>query len=524
MTAEAGKTSVAQPDWQRRRLLLALGAGAGAMALTGLPGQVLAATAGRLKVALHANPSSLDPVTGASGSDHMYLYCFYDTLTEWDPDTLTVRPGLARRHNFTDPKTLVLDLQEGVTFHDGTVLDAEAVKFNLDRTRGESISNQRADLVTVDSVEVTGPLQVTLHLKEPDSALPLILSDRVGMMVSPTAIRASEGGRLDRTPVGSGPWKLISWTDGERVLAEKHPGYWQADKPGMEEIEILIMPDAATRLRSLQSGQTHIACQITEILQPIANRSPKLEVRARPTIWCYTLFLNASKGPLADVRVRQALNYAIDRESFIRAAMAGQGEAANMMLPKAHWAYAPEAEGRTTYDPDRAKALLAEAGYADGLTLDFRGFPDQAYVQRQEVVLNQLGKVGIRGRFTNAPIPETDSRFWGERVGEVYLTAWTGRPDPTNIYTLIYSENSYYNPSRLKPPEGFMEAITESRATDDQAARAKALAKAQVLAVDFALTVPIAFRYQMDAVNRSVSDFGPNLLGKPKFSTAVVNG
>ncbi|KFI28322.1 peptide ABC transporter [Haematobacter massiliensis] len=521
MTTEIGRTSATQPDWRRRLFILGT-AGAGALAMSGLPGRVLAATTERLKVALHANPSSLDPATGSSGSDHMYLYCLYDTLTEWDPDTLTVRPGLARSHAFTDPKTLVLDLEEGVTFHDGTPLDAEAVKFNLDRVRSEPISNIRADLATVESVEVTGPLQVTLHLKESDSALPLILSDRVGMVLSPTALRASEGGRIDRAPVGSGPWKLVSWTDGERFLAERHPGYWRDDRPGMQEIEILIMPDAATRLRSLQSGQTHIACQITELLQPIVKRSPTLEVRARPTIWCYTLFLNASKGPLADVRVRQALNHAIDRENFIRAAMAGQGEAASMMLPKSHWAYATEAEGRTTFDLDKAKALLAEAGYADGFTLDFRGFPDQAYVQRQEVILNQLSKVGIRGRFANAPIPETDSRWWGERQGEAYFSVWTGRPDPTNIYTILYGETSYYNPSRLKPPEGFMEAIAESRATDDQAARAKALSKAQVLAMDFALNVPIAFRYQMDAVNRSVSDFGPNLLGKPKFTTAVV--
>lgn len=511
------------PDLGRRRLLLALASGAAATALAGVPGHLLAApTDGRLKVALHANPSSLDPATSGSGSDHMYLYCLYDTLIEWDPDTLSARPCLARSFAFTEPTRLVLDLQEGVTFHDGTPFDAEAAKFNLDRIRGERVSNYRSDLASIESVEVTGPMQVTLNLTQPDTALPLILSDRAGMMVSPTAVRASEGGRIDRVPVGTGPWKLVSWTDGERFVAEHHPAYWREGMPGMKEIEIAIIPEAATRLRALQSGQAHIACQITERLQPIVERSPNLQVLSKPTIWGYTLFLNASRGPLADIRVRKALNHAIDREGFITATMAGLGEAANMMLPKSHWAYAPEAEGFTTYDPDRAKALLAEAGYGDGLELDFRGFPDQAYVQRQEVIMSQLSKVGIRGRFTNAPIAETDSRFWSEGVGQVYLSAWTGRPDPTITYVTLHSKASYYNPSKLDPPAGFDEAIAASRATADQADRARALATVQRLAMDFSLAVPIAFRYELDAVSRSVTGFAPNLLGKPRFGTAAV--
>src|SRR5689334_13316329 len=111
---------------------------------------------GTLRISAPANPSSLDPATGGAGSDHAFLFTMYDTLTEWEFETLKPKPGLAESWKFTDPKTLVLTIRAGVTFHDGTPLDAEAVKFNLDRNKGDAKSNIKADLASVDTVEVTG--------------------------------------------------------------------------------------------------------------------------------------------------------------------------------------------------------------------------------------------------------------------------------------------------------------------------------------------------------------------------------
>ena len=143
-----------------------------------------------MRISAPANPSSLDPATGGAGSDHAFLFTMYDTLTEWDFETLKPKPGLAESWSFTDPTTLVLKIRSGVTFHDGTPLDAEAVKFNLERNKSDPKSNIKADLASMASAEVTGPMQVTLKLNTPDAALPGILSDRAGMMVSPTALKA----------------------------------------------------------------------------------------------------------------------------------------------------------------------------------------------------------------------------------------------------------------------------------------------------------------------------------------------
>ena len=202
----------------------------GALAGTALGGNALAQgtpkRGGTLRISAPANPSSLDPATGGAGSDHAFLFTMYDTLTEWDFETLKPKPGLAESWSFTDPTTLVLNIRSGVTFHDGTPLDAEAVKFNLERNKSDPKSNIKADLASMASVAATGPMQVTLKLSAPDAALPGILSDRAGMMVSPTALKAASSGNVARTPVGAGAYAFVSWADGEKIVVKRNEKYW----------------------------------------------------------------------------------------------------------------------------------------------------------------------------------------------------------------------------------------------------------------------------------------------------------
>lgn len=518
------RTAIARlrPDLNRRKVLLGLTA-AGAVGVVGLPKGAKAQDAGVLRVVANANPSSLDPATGGAGTDHVFLYNMFDTLVDWDPATLAPLPGLANSFDFTDPQTLVLRLEEGVTFHDGTPFDAEAVKVNLDRNRSSDVSNIRTDLASVDSVDVTGPLEVTVRLNQPDTALPLILSDRAGMMVSPTALEASEEGRVDRSPVGTGPWKFVSWKDGERVIAEANDAYWKEGVPGTPRIEMRIIPDASTSLRAVQSGQADIAYGLSERQQTLIERTPNLTLVSGPTLFIYQVYMNPAIGPLKDVRVRKALSHAIDRDAFVLATQAGIGEPAYMNLPRAHWAYAPEAEQFTSYDPDLARKLLAEAGYPDGLELTMLSFPDQPTVQKQEFLLSQWQQIGVRGRFENGPIAESSIRFFAKGGGDLMLSAWTGRPDPSLTYSLLYSEKSFFNAGKLPPPDGFDQAMSESRATQDQAERAKALAKAQMLVMEHALTIPLSVRYAVDATSNTVENFKENLLGKPKFHEVTLS-
>lgn len=503
----------------RRRTLLGYLSGAiGAGALSAATGVIAANQPGAvLNVGADANPSSLDPATGGAGSDHVFLFPIYDTLVTWTYESLEARPGLAKSWKFTDPKTLVLELREGVVFHDGALFNAEAVKVNLDRSRSAEFSNIRADLGSVDQVTVDGEHVVTLHLKEADTALPLILSDRAGMMVSPKAL-AANGNRVDRHPVGAGFMQFVKWDDGSQVVLTANPQYYERAGSNLGGITLKIMTDSATRLRSVQSGQAALAYALNGRQLPLLKKMPKLRAVTGPTLYCYQLYLNLSRKTLADKRVRQALNLAVDRETFVKGALAGAGEAAYMNLPINHWAYDPKtAELYKTSNPDRAKALLKEAGYPDGVTYQIAGYNDQSSVQMQEIIQHQLNSAGIHARFVTGTIAEMSAAYFARGEHDMLLSAWTGRPDPSLTYSLMYPKASYFNAGHVAPPEAFTQGLQASRSTDDIEGRKKALAQVQYAVMSDALVVPLAFREGIVATSDKVENFKPDLLGKPKF-------
>jgi ABC-type transport system substrate-binding protein len=503
----------------RRRDVLAALAGVGALSVVGLPTRARAAAGGVLRVVANANPSSLDPTTGGAGSDHVFLYCFYDTLVEWDYATLAPRPGLAQSWKFTDPQTLVMSLRTDAMFHDGTPFDAAAVKFNLDRNRTATISNIKKDVANIAEVTVTNAHTVTITLSAPDTALPLILSDRAGMMVSPTALGGDPEANIDRAPVGTGPWAFASWSDGEKVSGTANPTHWREGIPKTSGIDLMVITESATAMRAVQSGQADIAYQLSERQKMLIEKMPNLQLISGPTLYIFQLYVNSARGPMQDVRIRRALSMAIDREAYVLATQAGVGEPAYMNLPSAHWAFAKDVSEYQTHNLERAQQLMKEAGVEGGIDLDFRGYTDQVNVQRQEVVLAQLAKINVSGRFTNGTIAETSSIFFGDqKQGDLLLSAWTGRPDPSLTYALLYGQSSYYNPGRVAPPAGYDEALAASRATQDQDERARHLAVCQKLAMDAVLSIPLSIRYEVNAAGKQVEGYRGNLLGKPKFT------
>ena len=196
-----------------RRTVIKSGAAAASAGL--LPRSAFSATAprkgGSLRVSMPYNPASVDPMTGRNLPDFNVLYAVFDALIDFEPSTLALKPGLAKSWSFGDPTTLVLDLVDGVGFHDGAPFNAEAVKFNLERYKTDPRSNVKPDLGTLDKVEVTGASQVTLRLNKPNAGLPTVLTNRVGCMVSPKSVQ-DKGPNVDRTPVGTGPFRSCATT------------------------------------------------------------------------------------------------------------------------------------------------------------------------------------------------------------------------------------------------------------------------------------------------------------------------
>jgi peptide/nickel transport system permease protein/peptide/nickel transport system substrate-binding protein len=507
--------------WATRREAMALISGAVAgLAIGGDAGaQGAPKRGGILRISAPTNPSSLDPATGGAGSDHAFLFTIYDTLTEWEFETLKPKPGLAESWSFVDPTTFVLNVRLGVTFHDGTPLDAEAVKFNLERNKSDPKSNVKADLATVASVEVTGPMQVTLKLNTPDAALPGILSDRAGMMVSPTAVNANAAGNLARTPVGAGAYAFVSWADGERIVVKRNEKYWKAGRPYPDGIEFAIISELTTGVRSVTAGQNDLIYQLPPRQKAIVERSSNIKVVNGPTLYVFQIFLNWAKPPFDDVRIRKAFNFAIDRETFVKAALTGLAEPAYMNLPKSHWAYDKSVAELYPYNPEMARKLLTDAGFKEGTVIEIGGYPDQDSVQRQEILIEQFRKAGIGIRFVNAPVAEASAAFFGaEKRGSGLLAAWTGRPDPSLTYSLMFTKEAYYNGGRAPVPPELEAAIKESRASEDVEVRRKAFATVQRLVMENAFVAPLAFQYELVAMNKRVQGYRPNLLGKPKYN------
>lgn len=476
-----------------------------------------------LRIGAYANPTSLDPAASNSSSDNVYFSILYDSLVSLDEESLLPQPGLAKSFRFVDPTTLVMNLVEGVKFQDGTSLDAEAVKFNLERYRDDPASSRRSDLARVKAVDVTSEYEVKLTLDEPDPSVVLFLGGRTGCMVSPKALKEA-GGRVDRTPVGVGPWKLVSWADGDRLIFEASTGYWQADLPRSKNLEAIIIADSSARFRALQSGQIDMALQLSSRQLPLLEKNPELVTLSGPSLFVYHFYMNNSRGAMKDPRVRRALSLAIDRDAFVRATMQGGAEPTTQYYPKGHWAYVPALDEAPSYDPQKAKELLAEAGYPDGLELDFRGYSDQESVQRQEVLMNLFNQVGIRGKFTNAPLAEAISKFFGEeKAGDLLLSALPGQPDPLMAYTMIYDEASFYNAGRVAPPEAAAKGMQESRLTQNQDERAAALAQVAVAAIEDGLSIPLAIRFDIIGLSKNVSGFERHLLGTHRFQDVAVS-
>lgn len=502
---------------RRRDVLALLGGGAALCAGAGeFRAWAQGVQNGILRVATNVNLSSLDPATGRSGYDHTYLYTLYDTLFEWDYEKLTPQPGLVEKWEEPDDRTLVLNLAEGVRFHDGEPLDAEAVKFNLERSKGDERSNVKADLASVEAIEVTGPLQVTLKLNQPNAALILILSDRAGMMYSPKAA-AELGVDSDRNPIGSGPYKFVSFTDHDKLIVTKFDDYWRKDRQKLEGIEFSIIAELTTGLRSVVAGQNNFINALPPQQRPVLERSQDVESVTMATQFVNIIYLNYGRPPFDDLRVRQALNYAIDRAAFIALTDANLAEATCSVLPKQHWAYDETASNFYTYDPDKARALLAEAGYADGVDVELLGTTDQRAVQRQETLIEQTSKAGFRLRFRQQSVPDATATYMGRGEGDGYLQQWTGRPDPSLTMSLLFDKESYFNAGKADPATGRAEAQAASVAVSDLEQRRIALAELQRITVENALAVPISIVIDVTAHSSFVKNYRPNLLGKPKF-------
>jgi ABC-type transport system substrate-binding protein len=470
---------------------------------------------GEITVLHPTDSSSLDPVSGNSGNDHMSLYPMFDRLLNFEPETLEPTPGLATAWEQPDPETLVLQLQEGVTFHDGTPFDAEAVAYNLERALTLDTSTVKADIAMIESVEATGPLEVTIHMNRPDASLLLILADRPGMMVSPTAAEAA-GPEFGREPVGTGPFKFVEWLTGDRLVVEKNPDYWQEGKPYLDRITFRYLTDQQTVTNALRTNEADVALKFAASEVETLDVAD-IDVEVHPSLGTTVCYFNYSRPPFDDARVRRAVSFAVDRDAINQVLAFGLAQPASQVFPPGYWAADPELADTFTLDLDQARELLADAGLADGLSIRGLTYTGTAQTRLMEVMQAQLAEIGIDMSVETMEVGSATSRFFEDLGYDMYCAGWSGRPDPSQTANSLFAPDAFYNAGKYESP-GMAEALEEAGATLGQDARAEAFSEVVRLTQEDALLLPLLHQPDITAVYDHIGGFVPNLYGKVDVS------
>jgi peptide/nickel transport system substrate-binding protein len=350
--------------WTRRGLLATTAALAlGAMALP-----VAAQTPpGVLVVGQVAEPQALDPSTVTAANDFRILVNVFEGLVGYAPGTLDIVPKLAESWEVSeDGLQYTFKLRPGVTFHDGTPFNAEAVKFTFDRMLDESHPFYNTGpfplsffFSSIASTEVVDDLTVRFTLSEPYAPFLSNLASPTGAIVSPTAVEAS-GTEFGRNPVGTGPFKFAEWRPNEAVAIEANPDYWNG-APELQAVVFRPLTDPNTRVAEMLAGGIDVMVEVPPAsLSEFEGEGYEVYEAAGPHLWF--LILNVKEGPFSDIRVRQAANFAINKEALVDDVLEGTAQVAAGPTPPAFgWAY-NEALEPYPYDPDRARALLEEAG------------------------------------------------------------------------------------------------------------------------------------------------------------------
>ncbi|MFI4986766.1 MAG: ABC transporter substrate-binding protein [Alphaproteobacteria bacterium] len=474
------------------------------------------ATAKTLRIGLAEDPDILDPTLARTFVGRIVFASLCDKLFDITAD-LKIVPQLATSYAWAaDNMAVTLKLREGVLFHDGTPFDAEAVKFNIERHLTMKGSNRKGEISAIKSVAVIDPHTVRFDLASPFAPLLAQLTDRAGMMVSPTAAKAA-GESFGAHPVCAGPFKFVERVAQDRIVAEKFAQYWDKDHVFIDRVEYRPIPDAAVRVANLQAG----SLDFIERLQPTdvaaVRKDAKLATASIPEIGYIGITVNSANGdkgknPLGqDARVREALSLAIDRQALMQVVYNGEFLAGNQPFsPESPWY--DKSFPVPARDLAKAKELLKAAGQPNP-TIDYMVPTTSDDQQIAQVIQAMAREAGIDLKLQAVEFATSLDR--AERGDfQAYQIGWSGRVDPDgNLYIFLSCKGSQ-NSGHYCNPE-FDKLLDEARSTIDPAARKQLY--------DQAITVmqhdlPIIYLYN----RRWIYGFSKKLAGFTPFPDGLV--
>lgn len=483
-------------------------------------------TGGTLVFAQAQETVALDPATIEDGFSVNNTANVFDTLVRFKADSTQVEPALAESWTVTpDGLRWTFKLRKGVKFHDGTSLDAEAVKFNYDRQLDAKHPYHHGTFVyaeftfqNVKSIDAVDGSTVRFTLSAPFA--PFITNVAMFSMgiSSPTAIKKF-GKDYFKNPVGTGPFKFVQWVQKDHVTYEANKAYW-AGRPCVDRLIVRGIPDNTVRLLEMEKGTVHIIDQVNPPDYARISRNRNLTLFTGAGLNTGYIAMNVTKEPFNDVRVRRAVNHAVNKAAIIRAFYAGVGAPAKNPMPPTIWGY-NNAVQAYDYNPKKAQALLAEAGYPNGITTELwwpnRARPYLTQPQKiAEALQQQLAQGGIRAKLVTFE--------WGTYIAKtrsaehpMAILGWIGdNGDPDNfLYVLLDKDNAVKGKAAniaFYSSNAVHGLLIKAQQVSDQASRAKFYEQAQDLIHRDAPWVPLVHAARVAAYRRQVQNYFPHPL------------
>ncbi|WP_186446097.1 glutathione ABC transporter substrate-binding protein [Paenibacillus cremeus] len=349
-----------------------------------------------LVVAFGSEPVTLDPQDTSDGISNNANELIFDKLVTLDKNNAIV-PQLAKEWTTSpDGKKITFKLREGAKFTDGTPVNAESVKYTFDRVINKDNKLNRYSLYAefIDKVNVDSEYQVSFDLKFPFGPALITFAHTNGGIQSPKNIK-EKGKDVGKSPVGSGPYKVKEWVPGNKLVFEANPDYW-GEKPKMRTITFKPVAENSARSVMLETGEADIIVPVVTTDVDRLKSNDKVKVSVEPSSRNLYMSINTTKAPFDNPKVRQAVNYAVDKETIVKKILSGQAKVSDAAIGEMVWGYS--SAGAYPYDPEKAKQLLAEAGVKPGTTIKL-WTPDGRYLmdrQIAEFIQGNLQAVGFK--------------------------------------------------------------------------------------------------------------------------------
>ncbi len=498
---------------KRRSLCAALLAVTAACGLLFPLGTTAQAAKDRVVVAFGSNIPTLDPHMHSSRLAHIADYHLYDTLLYRSPkDNYKPGPGLATSIKSLNPTTWELKLRQGVKFHNGEPFNADAVKFTLDRVLDPATKSvTRGNFTWIKEVKVVDEYTVQLITAKPFPAAPEFLT--LAYIVPPKYLKAVGDEEFSRKPVGTGPYKFVEWKKAEHLIVEANPGYWKDSPKGMPQIKTIVfrtIPETTTQIAELLSGGVDIIRNVPPDQIAVVKDSANARISATKILRVNSLMLDsagrASNTPLTNQKVREAIAYAINVDEMLKTILGGYAERTATGVNPLHFGFDPSIKPYP-YDPERAKKLLAEAGYPNGFEITFNTYSGSitSVDQMADAITGYLAKVGIKAKRRHLE----DVGLWtkmgqeGKMEGIQYYS-W-GSNSIFDADAILYALHYSKEPLSYTKDAVLDQLLDEGRTSVDPKKRQEAYAKAQKLMHEKVYWVPINVQYTIEGVNKKLN-------------------